>query len=256
MNGPAAVRPWRSGRVCGAALAVLVALSGCGRLDHLGKAPDFAPVDRSAELAAMATPEPLILGAELAEDPVRPGSLWRGSRHSLLGDRRASRRGDIMTVVVSIDEEAEIENETERSRTASEGLSVPALFGLPQLINRRLPDDATLDPAVTADSRSTTSGDGSVRRTEEITLRVAATVIEVLPNGHLRIEGSQEIRVNFELRELLISGIVRPEDISRQNEITHDKIAAARISYGGRGQLTDVQQPRLGQQVLDILLPF
>jgi len=252
----AAPDPPRPGRACATLVALLAALSGCGRLDHLGKPPEFAPVGRSGELAAMVIPGPPILGAELAEEPVRPGSLWRGSRYSLLGDRRANRRGDILTVVVSIDEEAEIENETERSRTASEGLSVPALFGLPQLINRRLPDGATLDPAVTADSNSATSGDGSVRRTEEITLRVAATVVEVLPNGHLRIEGSQEIRVNFELRELLISGVVRPEDITRQNEITHDKIAAARISYGGRGQITDVQQPRLGQQVLDILLPF
>lgn len=249
----AAVSP---GRRFAAGAALLAAMAGCDRFDHLGRAPDFAPVERSAELAAMVAPDPPMLGADLAEEPVRPGSLWRGSRQSLLGDRRANRRGDILTVVVSIDEEAEIENETERSRTASERLSVPALFGLPPIINRGLPGGATLDPAVTAESRTTTAGDGSVRRTEAITLRVAATVLEVLPNGHLRIEGSQEIRVNFELRELHISGIVRPEDISRQNEITHDKIAAARISYGGRGQITDMQQPRLGQQVLDMLLPF
>jgi flagellar L-ring protein FlgH len=72
----------------------------------------------------------------------------------------------------------------------------------------------------------------------------------------LRIQGSQEVRVNFEIRELLVSGFVRPEDISRQNEITYDKIASARISYGGRGQISDVQQPRYGQQVIDRVLPF
>ena len=97
---------------------------------------------------------------------------------------------------------------------------------------------------------------GSVSRQEKLTLRVAATVVEELPNGVLRIEGQQEVRVNFELRELIVTGYVRPVDISRQNEVTYDKIAGARISYGGRGQITDAQQPRYGQQVVDALLPF
>ena len=110
--------------------------------------------------------------------------------------------------------------------------------------------------AVSIDSASVSKGKGSVKRKEKLTLRVAATVVDVLPNGVLSISGSQELRVNFELRELLVSGYVRPEDISRQNEITYDKIASARVSYGGRGQITDVQQPRYGQQILDTLLPF
>ncbi|HAW47367.1 MAG TPA: flagellar basal body L-ring protein, partial [Roseovarius sp.] len=118
------------------------------------------------------------------------------------------------------------------------------------------PEGASLERAVGINSSGSSGGDGSVSRSEELTLRVAATVTDVLPNGVLRISGSQEGRVNFELRELLVSGFVRPEDISRQNEITHDKIAAARVSYGGRGQITDVQQPRIGQQVLDAILPF
>ncbi len=237
-------------------LAALPLAAGCAKIDHLGRPPSFAPVHASQEFAAMAAPGPVHLGEALGAEPVRPASLWRGSRQSLLGDRRASTRGDILTVVVNLDEEAEISNETERSRSGSEALSVPALLGLPDLVRRVLPGGATLAPAVSSTSTSETRGEGSVRRTEELTLRVAATVVDVLPNGHLRIEGTQEIRVNFELRELLISGIVRPEDISRQNEIPHDKIAAARISYGGRGQITDLQQPRLGQQVLDALLPF
>ena len=165
-------------------------------------------------------------------------------------------KGDILTVVIEIDEEAQISNQTQRSRSGSEGLQVPQLFGIPQRINEALPDGASLDTAVDLSSNASSSGDGSVRRQEELTLRVAATITQVLPNGVLEIQGVQEVRVNFELRELLVSGFVRPEDISRQNEITYDKIASARISYGGRGQITDVQQPRYGQQVLDILLPF
>ncbi len=244
------------GRLAVVLLAALPLAAGCAKVDHLGRPPSLAPVDRSQEFAAMAAPGPILLGEALGAEPMRPASLWRGSRQSLLGDRRASKRGDILTVVVNLDEEAKISNQTERSRSGSEALSVPALLGLPDLARRVLPGGSTLAPAVSSTSASQSRGNGSVRRTEELALRVAATVIDVLPNGHLRIEGTQEIRVNFELRELLISGIVRPEDISRQNEIPHDKIAAARISYGGRGQITDLQQPRLGQQVLDALLPF
>lgn len=190
------------------------------------------------------------------QTPTEGASLWSGARQSLLGDRRAVQQGDILTVVIEIDEEAEISNETERSRSGSESVGVPNLFGIPQRIDPELPEGASLSQAVSIDSRSSSSGDGSVRRNEKLTLRVAATVVDVLPNGVLAISGSQELRVNFEMRELLVSGYVRPEDISRQNEITYDKIATARVSYGGRGQITDVQQPRIGQQVLDAVLPF
>lgn len=236
------------------ALASTFALSACSRLDHVGKAPDFSPAVNNQEHYAMMNP-PLpasLLGQRASEE----ASLWSRNRQSLLGDRRAMRRGDIMTVVIEIDEEAQINNETSRSRSGAEKLSVPDLLGLPQRINQELPAGASTDPAVSLNSTSSSSGDGSVRRSEELTLRVAATVVDVLPNGVLAIEGSQELRVNFELRELLVTGFVRPEDVSRQNEITYDKIASARVSYGGRGQITDVQQPRYGQQILDVILPF
>ena len=161
-----------------------------------------------------------------------------------------------MTVVIEIDERAEISNSSDRSRSGSENLSIPNLFGIPQRIDRKAETDATLSNSVETSSSSSSSGDGSVKRREKLTLRVAATIVDVLPNGVLAISGTQEVRVNFELRELLVTGYVRPQDISRQNEITYDKIASARVSYGGRGQITDVQQPRYGQQVLDAVLPF
>ena len=237
-----------------AGLLLAVALAGCGRMDHIGKPPSLSSTEGADEQLAMLDPGLPLERTNRA--PVRQASLWNGGRKSLLGDRRAARRGDILTVVIEIDEEAEISNRSERRRNGSESLSIPDLFGLPQRINENLPDGASLDPAVGLDSTSSSGGDGSVSRSEELTLRVAATVTEVLPNGVLQIRGSQEVRVNFELRELLVGGFVRPEDISRQNEITYDKIASARISYGGRGQISDVQQPRIGQQVLDAILPF
>lgn len=229
-------------------------LAACGRADHIGKPPSFTPNADSPEQAAMLLPGlPQTVERRRKADEA---SLWAAGRQSLLGDRRAMQRGDILTVVIEIDDEAQISNSTSRSRSGSESLGVPQLFGLPQRLDKKLPEGATSADAVSINSASKSGGDGSVSRREELTLRVAATIMQVLPNGVLSIQGSQEVRVNFEMRELLVTGYVRPEDISRQNEITYDKIASARISYGGRGQITDMQQPRLGQQVLDAVLPF
>ncbi len=230
-------------------------LAACAKMDHLGKAPSFTPANETPEHVAMLW-QGLPVDAT-AQRPVDGASLWSGERQSLLGDRRAMSRGDILTVVIEIDEKAEISNDTSRSRSGSESMGVPNLLGIPQRIDEKyMPDGATMADAVEVDSSSSSAGKGAVKRREKLTLRVAATIVDVLPNGVLAISGSQELRVNFELRELLVSGYVRPEDISRQNEITYDKIASARVSYGGRGQITDVQQPRLGQQVLDTVLPF
>lgn len=231
------------------------ALTACGdRIDHLGKAPSFSPPAESAEHSAMVSPGlPVRLESQR---PVDQASLWSRERQSLLGDRRALQRGDIMTVVIEIDEKAEISNATGRSRSGSESLGIPQLGGISQRIDEALPEGASASELVSVNSTSSSSGNGSVKRKEKLTLRVAVTIVDVLPNGVLSISGSQELRVNFELRELLVTGYVRPEDISRQNEITYDKIASARVSYGGRGQITDVQQPRIGQQILDIILPF
>lgn len=240
--------------VRGVTLSSLALITACGRADHIGKAPSFSPNTESQEHSAMLWP-----GLPTHTQPQRnvdQSSLWSGGRRSLLGDRRAIAKGDILTVVIEIDEKAEISNDTARSRSGSESLGVPQLFGVPQRINEKLPAGAAMANAVGIDSSSASGGKGSVKRKEKLTLRVAATIVDVLPNGVLAISGSQELRVNFELRELLVSGFVRPEDISRQNEITYDKIASARVSYGGRGQITDVQQPRYGQQILDAVLPF
>jgi flagellar L-ring protein precursor FlgH len=235
-------------------LILALAIAGCGRLDEVGKAPSFSPLEGSYQHHAMySTPIPV------SADPNAPtdaSSLWTASRASLLGDRRASRRGDILTVVIEIDDSAQIRNSSGRSRSGSDSMGVPSLFGIPQRLDRALPEGATTAEAVETNSTSSYKGSGTVSRSERLTLRIAATVVEELPNGVLRIEGQQEVRVNFELRELIVTGYVRPADISRQNEITYDKIAGARVSYGGRGQITDVQQPRYGQQVADILLPF
>lgn len=235
-------------------MVALVIAASCGRLENVGTAPGFTPSDTGIEARAMSLGEPGMLSRN--RSMVQTASLWSGGRGSLLGDRRAGQQGDILTVVIEIDESAEISNATSRSRSGSENASAPSLVGIPQIVDRFLPGDGSLANAADISSSSSSSGNGTVRRNESLELRVAATVTGVLENGVLRIQGSQEVRVNFEIRELLVTGYVRPEDISRRNEITYDKIAAARISYGGRGQITDVQQPRYGQQIADIILPF
>lgn len=241
----------------GSRTAVLLVslLAGCGT-SKIGSPPEFSPPARNTERAAMLNPSlPMPVSARVL-GPSSHASLWTGARGSLLGDRRAMLRGDIMTVVIEIDDRAEISNSSDRSRSASQQAGVPQLLGIPQRLDPRLPEGASSAALVDLSSQSSASGDGTVRRNERLTLRVAVTVTDVLPNGVLAIVGQQEVRVNYELRELVVTGYVRPEDITRQNEITYDKIASARISYGGRGQITDMQQPRLGHQVLESILPF
>lgn len=236
---------------------LILALTSCGRLADVGQTPDMSAINTgnasyvSAERAAIAVPPPATPRRFYSQ-----ASLWNSGPTSLFGDRRAQNLGDIMTVVIEIDDQASISNRTGRGRTSSETMSLRALMGIPELLNGVLPEGTSLDPGADFSSASSSTGDGQVSRNEKITLRVAATVVDVLQNGHLVVRGLQEVRVNFELRELQIAGIVRPEDISRRNEITYDKIAGARISYGGRGQISDMQQPRYGQQIFEIIAPF
>lgn len=232
----------------------LLGLAGCQPLEEVGRAPSFSPPEQSIEHAALyRIPLPDRVEPQRMVDNA---SLWSAGQRSLLGDRRASRQGDILTVVIEINDSAEISNNTSRGRSGSSSMEVPQFFGIPQAIDRRLPGGLAIGSGIETSNSSSFSGSGSVRRNEKLMLRVASTVVERLPNGVLRIDGRQEVRVNHELRELIVTGYVRPEDISRQNEITYDKIAGARISYGGRGIISTVQQPRYGEQIIEILAPF
>ena len=225
-----------------------LALASCGRITEVGRTPPLAPIAGSPEHFAMTAPTPAPVRATVTRAPT--ASLWNAGRGSLLGDRRASLRGDILTVLIAIDDRAEISNSTQRGRSNGANVGIDNLFGIEDMIPLPITDGVGLNAS------SETGGDGSIRRRERLTLQIAATVVEVLPNGALRIEGTQEVRINNEVRVLLVSGFVRPEDVTRQNQITYEKIASARISYGGRGHITDVQSPRIGSQIADIVLPF
>jgi flagellar L-ring protein precursor FlgH len=188
--------------------------------------------------------------------PPQANSLWRAGSRSFFRDPRAQKVGDLITVEIDIGDKAKIANTTTRTTTASEKANAANLFGLESRLKGILPDKVDPTNLVNLGSDSNNTGTGTVDRSESITLTVAAVVSQVLPNGNLVIQGQQEVRVNNEVRVLQVSGVVRPEDISNANTIKHTQIAEARISYGGRGQITDVQQPRYGQQFFDIIWPF
>ena len=233
---------------------LILPLAACTDLATVGSPPAFAPLDPTREHHALYNvPLPEVTERRSVIDTA---SLWSSGQRSLFGDRRARGAGDILTVVIEINDSAQISNSTQRGRSGSQSMGMPQLFGLSQSLDARLPDGASMADAVSIDSASSFQGQGTVSRNEQLTLRVATTIIETLPNGVLRIEGSQEVRVNNELRELVVTGYIRPEDISRRNDIAYDRIAGARISYGGRGQISQMQQPRYGQQIADIVLPF
>lgn len=237
----------------GAGLAALM-LGGCAGLSDSIAAPKLTPISNPATIAgsnrvSMPLPAP---SAEAAG----PNSLWRTGARSFFGDQRASEVGDILTVNIEIADSAQLNNSTQRSRTSSEESGIQALLGFENNLQKALPGTPSLDPAVGFDSSSASNGTGSVNRQESVNLTVAAVIVDKLPNGNLVIGGSQEVRINNELRELLISGVIRPEDIASDNTIDHSKIAEARISYGGRGDLSQVQRDRYGTRVYQQVAPF
>ena len=236
-----------------AALATSL-LSGCAaleRLKNIGEQPKLSEIDNPTTRPGY---KPVQMPMPAAQPATyNPNSLWRNGSRAFFKDQRAHQVGDILTVKVNITDKANIANDTKRSRVNGEDSGVDNFFGKSKLpiVNSALPTRL-----FTADSTSSSEGKGSVDRSEALSTNVAGVVTQVLPNGNLVIEGRQEIRVNFEIRELIVGGVVRPEDIESDNTIDSTKIAQARIAYGGRGQITDVQQPRYGQQVMDVILPF
>jgi flagellar L-ring protein precursor FlgH len=255
-----------------ATAGLALSLGACGnlsRLGDIGSAPPLSKIDNPTEArdyrpVSLPMPSPEVT-------PRHANSLWRPGARQFFKDPRATKVGDILTVNINIQERAQLQNDTTTSRDNSETQGLPNFLGLEAardgvggvLTNQGAPSAMNkvfrnIDPAnmVTMNSTSQVQGKGQVNRQEQITLVVAALVTQVLPNGNLVVQGRQEVRVNNEVRELMIQGIVRPEDITATNTVVHTQMAEARIAYGGRGQLTDVQQGRWGQQIYDIIFPF
>lgn len=226
--------------------ASLAACSAMERIENIGEAPGMAAVGNPAGQQ--------IVSAIPAPAPIRhiDNSLWQPGAKSFFNDPRASRIGDVITVNVSTTDAAKLSNTTSRSRSNTDNASLDNLFGLERVM------PGAMDPSslVKMGSDMSNTGTGAVARSESINLTLAALVAQVLPNGNLVIDGHQQVRVNNELRDMRVSGIVRREDITQDNTISLTQIAEARISYGGKGLVSDVQQPRYGSQLFDIIMPW
>lgn len=227
------------------------------RLSRVGQPPELRSVSDPSDLAAGRAPVVMPMPAP-REVRRNANSLWADGSRTFFGDPRARSVGDILTVEISIEDSASLSNSTSRTRSSSDDSAVNALLGLEGLPGQLLPGSVNFDPtnAINTDSSSSMSGEGDIARSESIALTVAAVIVDVMPNGNFVIAGRQEVRINHELRELSVTGVARPEDITSANTIRHTQIAEARISYGGRGTISDVQAPRPGQEVYEVLWPF
>lgn len=235
-------------------------LSGCAssqldRLKNVGKAPPLQPVENPIRKPGY---KPVDWPSEPKEAfRERPAnSLWQSDSRTFFRDARAREVGDILTVRIRINDRAEIENTTERTRTNTETLPTPAVFGLENKLVTALPGEIGAENWLNINGNMTNTGEGTIEREELVETVIAAIVTQKLPNGNLVIQGDQEVLVNYEVRHVSVEGVVRPIDISAENEVDLAQIAMARVSYGGRGQISDVQQPRIGSQIVDILSPF
>jgi flagellar L-ring protein precursor FlgH len=237
-----------------AAVSALTACSAVQRVEEIGDPPAMATIGDPASPVNSTAP---VLPMPPPQAPARAvNSLWASGARSFFHDPRASRPGDIITVNISVTDAAKLSNTTSRSRTNADGANLTNFFGLEGELANALPSGADPTNLVKMGSNTSNVGSGSVDRSETINLTLAALVTQVLPNGNLVIGGHQQVRVNNEMRDLQVAGIVRLEDITNANTVDLSQIAEARISYGGRGTVSDMQQPRYGSQLFDILMPF
>jgi flagellar L-ring protein precursor FlgH len=236
-----------------------LALSACsGTIDKIartGKQPPLSKVENPQtkpdyKPLSWPLPDPEATSTRTAN------SLWQPGSRAFFRDQRAARVGDILRINIAINDQAQLDNKTNRGRNSTENVAAPTLFGYEKKLKYLSPGSPTPGNMFDLTSDTSTTSDGKIDRKEKITTQIAALVTQVLPNGNLVIEGSQEILVNYEIREVAINGVIRPQDINSDNTIESNQVAQARITYSGRGQISDVQQPRWGQQMIEVLSPF
>lgn len=241
-----------------AVLAVAtVSVSACNTLSRLSEVGEPPKTSRVQDPTQRPGYVPVSLPMPNPTTPsAGANSLWRPGARAFFKDQRATEIGDILTVTVNITESAKLNNQTQTTTANSESANPFTFFGLEQNLNHLFPKTVSPTSLYSFGSNSGVNGNGQMTRQEQVVVNLAAVITQKLPNGNLVISGKQELRVNSEMREVSVEGIIRPEDISSSNVITSEKIAEARIIYGGRGTLSDIQKPRYGQELFDIIAPF
>lgn len=230
---------------CTGLLSLVILLQGCAPdLENFGSSPELSPVGSGIGNSAAES------SISEVEDLTEPAQGWIGGNADFFRDARASRKGDLITVEIEINDRATLNNSSNRSRNSSADAGLGFNYDIMGIVEADINGDAEVN------SNSRSAGQGTTARSERIDLSIAAMVTRVMPNGYLLIEGSQEVVVNFEQRTLHVSGLIRPADISPENTISYEKVAEARIAYGGTGRITEVQQPGWGQQIWDRVSPF
>ncbi|HEY3799439.1 MAG TPA: flagellar basal body L-ring protein FlgH [Caulobacteraceae bacterium] len=236
------------------ALPALALLTACDSVREAALGPKMGPMAYPAPLVGETQPD-FASARTPPPDPATPNSLWRVGARTFFSDQRAGRVGDILTVLVSITDSAKTSNTTNTSLQTGNAVGVPNLFGLESTLGKVLPG---VDPSklITTTTADTSAGAGGVNRSEQINLTIAAVVTQVLPNGNMVIQGTQEVKTNDEVRQLSVAGIVRPEDISSSNTVLSSQIAEARIEYGGHGDISAVQKTPVGTSLMQRFWPF
>ncbi len=228
--------------------AAFLGLTACGSVPS---------ADATFDMTAPATTMPAVMQQAYVEpEGASDASLWTTAPNALLSMRRAKAIGDLLTVVVEMDDQASLQSSLSRNRNSSADVNVDALFGLPEWANGVLPGGASLSPGVDYNRGSSMDGSGAMNRAEKIAFTLAARVVAMEPNGNLVIQGYQQTRVSNEVRMLTVSGVIRSQDITRTNTVTYEKIADAQISYLNSGDATSVPQQRIGQKIIDKVVPF
>lgn len=230
------------------ALILTSCTSSIEKLKRVGETPSFKEIDIPGQNTGAYQ--------ENISQKRTANSLWQQGATTFFRDQRNWKAGDIIRVKVLVKDNAKLNNASTQTRTGNDSMGLPSLFGKEKAIAKILSKDGNNNSLIGQNTNRNHKGQGNVDRKEDISTEIAAIVSQVLPNGNLVIKGRQEVRVNYELREITVAGIIRPKDISAENSINSAQMAEARISYGGRGHLSDVQQPRLGSQIIDIISPF
>jgi flagellar L-ring protein precursor FlgH len=236
-----------------AASLLTLVLGGCASVQETIKGPQMSQLSYPSSLVP--TQQQVLVPAD-GPRPASPNSVWRNGARTFFHDQRASHVGDILTVLINVNDSAAVADETVANRQASASLGLTNLFGFESTLGRLLPKSFSPATALNTASSNQSDGKGTLNRSEAVSLTIAAVVTRVLPNGNLVISGNQEVKVNAELRQLTVAGIVRPEDITAANTINHTQIAEARVNYGGKGVLTSTQNPPVGQQLVTKFSPF